>query len=101
MALEASPRGGGSKVAAVKPGFGYRRKGILLEDIALLAAQCDLGALRITLSMHARSERAIVDGVGSKADIKARVQQIGCALHDVASAAGLFVTTEALGRRRW
>jgi len=78
------------KVAAVKaPGFGDRRKA-MLQDIAVLsgatviseevglslekAALSDLGqARKVSVT---KEETTIVDGAGTEADIKARVEQI-------------------------
>ena len=77
---------GGLKIAAVKaPGFGDRRKA-MLEDIAILTGGTvvseDLGIQleNVTLDMLGSAKRVqitkdetiIVDGVGKKADIKAR-----------------------------
>jgi chaperonin GroEL len=81
---------GGLKVAAVKaPGFGDRRKA-MLEDIAILTAgevvSEDLGTKleNVTIQMLGRAKKVtidkdnttIVDGVGSKSDIDARVAQL-------------------------
>jgi len=81
---------GGLKVAAVKaPGFGDRRKS-MLEDIAILTnAQIvseDLGIKleNVSLDMLGSSKKVVitkenttvVDGVGDKAEIEARCQQI-------------------------
>ena len=81
---------GGLKVAAVKaPGFGDRRKA-MLEDIAVLAGgnvvSEDLGIKleNVTINMLGRAKKVvidkdnttIVDGVGAKSDIDARVAQI-------------------------
>ncbi|WP_428481398.1 chaperonin GroEL [Pyruvatibacter mobilis] len=81
---------GGLKIAAVKaPGFGDRRKA-MLEDIAILTGgqviSEDLGIKleNVTLDMLGTAKRVritkddttIVDGVGKKADIEARVSQI-------------------------
>ncbi|MGR7997666.1 MULTISPECIES: chaperonin GroEL [unclassified Xanthobacter] len=81
---------GGLKVAAVKaPGFGDRRKA-MLEDIAILTGgqviSEDLGIKleNVTLAQLGRAKKVIlekekttiVDGVGEKADIEARVAQI-------------------------
>ncbi|MFG1477003.1 chaperonin GroEL, partial [Xanthobacter agilis] len=81
---------GGLKVAAVKaPGFGDRRKA-MLEDIAILTGGTviseDLGIKleNVTLAQLGRAKKVIlekekttiVDGVGEKADIEARVAQI-------------------------
>jgi chaperonin GroEL len=81
---------GGLKVAAVKaPGFGDRRKA-MLEDIAVLTGgnvvSEDLGIKleNVTVNMLGRAKKVvidkdnttIVDGVGAKADIDARIAQI-------------------------
>ena len=81
---------GGLKVAAVKaPGFGDRRKA-MLEDIAVLTSgqlvSEDLGIKleNVTLEMLGSAKKVaitkddttLVDGAGSKKDIKARCEQI-------------------------
>jgi chaperonin GroEL len=81
---------GGLKIAAVKaPGFGDRRKA-MLEDLAILTGgqvvSEDLGIKleNVTLDMLGSAKRVnitkdettIVDGVGKKKDIQARVTQI-------------------------
>jgi chaperonin GroEL len=81
---------GGLKVAAVKaPGFGDRRKA-MLEDIAILtggqAVSDDLGIKleNVTLPMLGKAKRVtitkdhttIIDGLGKKKDIEARISQI-------------------------
>ena len=81
---------GGLKVAAVKaPGFGDRRKA-MLEDIAILTngqvISEDLGIKleNVTLDMLGSAKRVritkddttVVDGIGKKADIQGRVNQI-------------------------
>ena len=81
---------GGLKIAAVKaPGFGDRRKA-MLEDIAILTdgqvISEDLGIKleNVTLDMLGSAKRVaitkddttIVDGVGDKAEIEARINQI-------------------------
>ncbi|MDV6331824.1 chaperonin GroEL [Asticcacaulis sp. 201] len=81
---------GGLRVAAVKaPGFGDRRKA-MLEDIAVLTKgeviSEDLGIKleTVTLDLLGRAKKVtitkenttIVDGVGEKADIEARIGQI-------------------------
>ncbi len=81
---------GGLKVAAVKaPGFGDRRKA-MLEDIAVLTGgnvvSEDLGIKleNVTINMLGRAKKVVIDkdnttiveGVGSKSDIDARVAQI-------------------------
>jgi chaperonin GroEL len=81
---------GGLKVAAVKaPGFGDRRKA-MLEDIAILTGgqviSEDLGIKleTVTVEMLGRAKKVaitkenttIVDGIGEKADIEARIGQI-------------------------
>tara|TARA_R110002096_G_scaffold74746_4_gene176963 strand:- start:22706 stop:24355 length:1650 start_codon:yes stop_codon:yes gene_type:complete len=81
---------GGLKIAAVKaPGFGDRRKA-MLQDIAVLTGgqviSEDLGMKLESVTMDmlgtakkvaiTKDETTIVDGAGSKAEIKARVAQI-------------------------
>ncbi len=81
---------GGLKVAAVKaPGFGDRRKA-MLEDIAILtngqliAEDLGIKLESVTLEMLGRAKKVvigkenttIVDGIGKKKDIEARVAQI-------------------------
>src|ERR687888_533570 len=90
---------GGLKVAAVKaPGFGDRRKA-MLEDIAILtggtAISEDLGIKleNVTLNMLGRAKKAviekenttIVDGVGKKAEIQARIAQIKAQIEETTS----------------
>jgi len=90
---------GGLKIAAVKaPGFGDRRKA-MLEDIAILTGgqviSEDLGIKleTVTLDMLGSAKRVnitkddttIVDGVGAKADIEARVAQIRRQVEDTTS----------------
>ena len=90
---------GGLKIAAVKaPGFGDRRKA-MLEDIAVLTGgqviSEDLGIKleNVTLDMLGRAKRAridkenttIIDGVGKKADITARVGQIKAQIEETTS----------------
>jgi chaperonin GroEL len=90
---------GGLKVAAVKaPGFGDRRKA-MLEDIAILTGgqviSEDLGIKleTVTVDMLGRAKRiaitkddtTIVDGVGAKADIEARIAQIKKQVEDTTS----------------
>ena len=90
---------GGLRVAAVKaPGFGDRRKA-MLEDIAILTGgqviSEDLGIKleTVTLDMLGRAKKVtitkedttIVDGVGEKADIEARVSQIKKQIEDSTS----------------
>ncbi|MGV1684417.1 chaperonin GroEL [Sphingopyxis sp. NJF-3] len=81
---------GGLKVAAVKaPGFGDRRKA-MLEDIAVLTGgnvvseELGIKLENVTINMLGRAKKVvidkdnttIVDGVGGKSDIDARVAQI-------------------------
>jgi len=81
---------GGLKVAAVKaPGFGDRRKA-MLEDIAILTGgnvvSEELGTKleNVTVNMLGRAKKVtidkdnttIIDGVGTRSDIDARVAQI-------------------------
>ena len=90
---------GGLKVAAVKaPGFGDRRKA-MLEDIAILTGgqliSEDLGIKleNVTLNMLGRAKKVIIEkekttivnGVGKKADIEARVQQIKAQIEETSS----------------
>ncbi|MFG1300482.1 chaperonin GroEL [Xanthobacter sp. V3C-3] len=90
---------GGLKVAAVKaPGFGDRRKA-MLEDIAILTGgqviSEDLGIKleNVTLAQLGRAKKVIlekekttiVDGVGEKADIEARVAQIKAQIEETSS----------------
>ncbi|MBO9545981.1 chaperonin GroEL [Caulobacter sp.] len=90
---------GGLRVAAVKaPGFGDRRKA-MLEDIAILTgAQVvseDLGIKleNVSLEMLGRAKKVsitkddttIVDGVGEKGDIEARIAQIKRQIEDTTS----------------
>ncbi|EPE97059.1 chaperonin GroEL [Rhizobium grahamii] len=90
---------GGLKIAAVKaPGFGDRRKA-MLEDIAILtggtAVSEDLGIKleNVTLNMLGRAKKVtiekenttIIDGVGSKAEIDARVAQIRAQIEETTS----------------
>ncbi|MBX7249049.1 MAG: chaperonin GroEL [Caulobacteraceae bacterium] len=90
---------GGLRVAAVKaPGFGDRRKA-MLEDIAILTGgqviSEDLGIKleSVTLDMLGRAKKVtitkedttIVDGVGEKAGIEARIGQIKKQIEDTTS----------------
>ncbi len=90
---------GGLKVAAVKaPGFGDRRKA-MLEDIAILTGGTviseDLGIKleTVTLNMLGRAKKVtidkenttIVDGVGKKSEIEARVKQIKAQIEETSS----------------
>ncbi len=90
---------GGLKVAAVKaPGFGDRRKA-MLEDIAILTGgqviSEDLGIKleNVTLAQLGRAKKVIlekdkttiVDGVGEKADIEARIAQIKAQIESTTS----------------
>ena len=90
---------GGLKVAAVKaPGFGDRRKA-MLEDIAILTGGTviseDLGMKLegVKLNMLGRAKRVtidkdnttVVDGVGKKIDIEARVKQIKAQIEETTS----------------
>ncbi|MDI4665851.1 chaperonin GroEL [Xanthobacter autotrophicus] len=90
---------GGLKVAAVKaPGFGDRRKA-MLEDIAILTGGTviseDLGIKleNVTLAQLGRAKKVIlekekttiVDGVGEKSDIEARVNQIKAQIDETSS----------------
>ncbi|TCT00974.1 chaperonin GroEL [Aquabacter spiritensis] len=90
---------GGLKVAAVKaPGFGDRRKA-MLQDIAILtggqAISEDLGIKleNVNLSMLGRAKKVviekenttIVDGVGEKSEIDARIAQIKAQIEETTS----------------
>jgi len=90
---------GGLKIAAVKaPGFGDRRKA-MLQDIAVLTGgqvvSEDLGMKleNVTIDMLGRAkkigitkdETTIVDGLGEKAEIEARVAQIRQQIDDTTS----------------
>src|SRR5690554_6311700 len=90
---------GGLKVAAVKaPGFGDRRKA-MLQDIAILtggtAISEDLGIKleNVTLEMLGRAKKVvidkenttIVDGAGSKDEIKGRINQIKAQIEETTS----------------
>jgi chaperonin GroEL len=90
---------GGLKIAAVKaPGFGDRRKA-MLQDIAVLTAgemiSEDLGIKleNVTIQMLGKAKRVtitkddttIVDGVGKRADIQARIAQIKQQVEDTTS----------------
>ncbi len=90
---------GGLKIAAVKaPGFGDRRKA-MLEDVAILTGgqviSEDLGIKleNVTLDMLGTAKRVhitkdettIVDGVGKKKNIEARVSQINMQIEETTS----------------
>ncbi|SHO61020.1 chaperonin GroEL [Pseudoxanthobacter soli DSM 19599] len=90
---------GGLKIAAVKaPGFGDRRKA-MLEDIAILTGGTviseDLGIKleNVTLDLLGRAKKVsiskedttIVDGVGARSDIEARVAQIKAQIEETTS----------------
>jgi chaperonin GroEL len=90
---------GGLKVAAVKaPGFGDRRKA-MLEDIATLTGgqviSEDLGIKleTVTIDMLGKAKKVsmtkenttIVDGVGKKSDIQARIAQIKAQIEETTS----------------
>jgi chaperonin GroEL len=90
---------GGLRVAAVKaPGFGDRRKA-MLEDIAILTGaeviSEDLGIKleNVTLEMLGKAKKVtitkddttIVDGVGAKEGIEARISQIKKQIEDTTS----------------
>jgi chaperonin GroEL len=90
---------GGLKVAAVKaPGFGDRRKA-MLEDMAILTGGTviseDLGIKleNVTLDMLGTAKKivinkedtTIVDGVGTKEDIQARIGQIKAQIEETTS----------------
>jgi len=90
---------GGLKIAAVKaPGFGDRRKA-MLQDIAILTGgqviSEDLGMKleNVGLDMLGRAKKisinkdntTIVDGLGDKKEIKARVEQIRAQIEETTS----------------
>src|ERR1700749_4565943 len=90
---------GGLKVAAVKaPGFGDRRKA-MLEDIAvltggqLISEELGIKLENVTIKMLGRAKKVIIDkenttivnGVGKKADIDARVGQIKAQIEETTS----------------
>ena len=90
---------GGLKVAAVKaPGFGDRRKA-MLEDIAILTGgqliseELGIKLEAVTVAMLGRAKKVvidkekttIVDGVGKKKDIEARVGQIKAQIEETTS----------------
>ena len=90
---------GGLKIAAVKaPGFGDRRKA-MLQDIAILTGgqviSEDLGMKleNVTLDMLGRSRKivikkddtTVIDGLGSKPEIEARVAQIRAQIEETTS----------------
>ncbi len=90
---------GGLKVAAVKaPGFGDRRKA-MLEDIGVLTSgqviSEDLGIKleNVALAMLGKAKRVsitkenttIIDGLGKKKDIEARVSQIKAQIEETTS----------------
>jgi chaperonin GroEL len=90
---------GGLKIAAVKaPGFGDRRKAIL-EDIAILTGgqviSEDLGIKleTVTLAMLGKAKKVliekenttIIEGIGKKADITGRVNQIRAQIEETTS----------------
>jgi chaperonin GroEL len=90
---------GGLRVAAVKaPGFGDRRKA-MLEDLAILTGgeviSEDLGIKleNVTIEMLGRAKKVtitkddttLVDGLGDKAAIEARIKQIRAQIEDTTS----------------
>jgi chaperonin GroEL len=90
---------GGLRVAAVKaPGFGDRRKA-MLEDIAILTGaeviSEDLGIKleNVTMEMLGRAKKVsitkddttLVDGLGDKAGIEARIKQIRAQIEETTS----------------
>jgi chaperonin GroEL len=90
---------GGLKVAAVKaPGFGDRRKAMLLDIAVLTGGELiseDLGIKleNVTINMLGKAKKGsitkddttIVDGAGKKADIQARIAQIKQQIEDTTS----------------
>src|SRR6202022_3112424 len=90
---------GGLRVAAVKaPGFGDRRKA-MLEDIAIVTGgqvitdELGIKLENVTLDMLGRARRVrierenttIVDGMGKKEDIQARIRQFKQQIEDTTS----------------
>ncbi|MDF3415616.1 chaperonin GroEL [Sulfitobacter sp. M57] len=90
---------GGLKIAAVKaPGFGDRRKA-MLQDLAILTGgqviSEDLGMKLESVTMDmlgsakkvsiTKDETTVVDGVGEKAEIEARVAQIRTQIEETTS----------------
>jgi chaperonin GroEL len=90
---------GGLRVAAVKaPGFGDRRKA-MLEDIAIVTGgqvitdELGIKLENVTLDMLGRARRVrieresttIIDGMGKKEDIQARIRQIKQQIEDTTS----------------
>jgi chaperonin GroEL len=90
---------GGLRVAAVKaPGFGDRRKA-MLEDIAIVTGgqvitdELGIKLENVTFEMLGRARRVrverenttIVDGMGKKEDIQARIRQIKQQIEDTTS----------------
>jgi chaperonin GroEL len=90
---------GGLKIAAVKaPGFGDRRKA-MLQDIAILTGatviseEVGLSLEKATLNelgtakkiQVSKEETTLIDGAGSEADIKGRVEQIRGQIEDTTS----------------
>jgi len=90
---------GGLKIAAVKaPGFGDRRKA-MLQDLAILTGgqviSEDLGMKLESVTMDmlgsakkvsiTKDETTVVDGIGEKAEIEARVSQIRTQIEETTS----------------
>src|SRR5690606_2169696 len=90
---------GGLKVAAVKaPGFGDRRKA-MMQDLAIVSGgqliSDDLGMKleKVTIDMLGSARRVsinkdsttVIDGVGEKPEISARVAQIRTQMEDTTS----------------
>ena len=90
---------GGLKVAAVKaPGFGDRRKAMLVdiatltkgqvisEDLGIKLENVDLKMLGTAKRVHiTKEETTIIDGAGSNKDIEARVNQIRAQIEEATS----------------
>ena len=90
---------GGLKVAAVKaPGFGDRRKAMLVdiatltnaqvisEDLGIKLENVDLKMLGTAKRVHiTKEETTVIDGAGSKKDISARVSQIKAQIEEATS----------------
>ena len=90
---------GGLKVCAVKaPGFGDRRKAMLVdiatltnaqvisEDLGIKLENVDLKMLGTAKKIHiTKEETTVIDGAGSKKDISARVNQIKAQIDEATS----------------
>ena len=90
---------GGLKVCAVKaPGFGDRRKAMLVdiatltnaqvisEDLGIKLENVDIKMLGTAKRVHiTKEETTVIDGAGSKKDISARVSQIKAQIEEATS----------------